>query len=341
MTTGSPYHISLFLFTVAFMALSTLGVSRLPRKWQDAAFVVAAVLGSGGVFFRYAMNCSFTDGLQLDTLLIQLLQVCNFNFVLLPLMLIPKCEIARQYSVFFSMFAACTTMFSIPSSLSGYEWHHPIVLNFWFNHVFAIALPIWMIAAKRLRPDRKYIPLVSGCVFGYFTLVYLLTEALMALGVLAPGSSFSYVHDPKGMPLLTQLYELIGLPYVHLLPIFPILIGFFYLWSMPYTRSVSFETASGSGRVGKRYGVIGGEVKLPYGGFIREGYVLIGWSDVPGGETVVYAPGASFGVSERNSVLYAVWRKLEQEPAEPVEELDEKPVIESTETAEQNDTNNQ
>ncbi len=313
MTTGSPYHISLFLFTAAFLALSTLAVSRLPRKWQNVTFVIAAVLGSLGVFFRYAMNLSFNDGLRLDTLIIQMLQVCNFNFILLPLMLIPRCEIARQYSVFFSMFAASTTLFSVPASLAGYEWYDAIVLNFWFNHVFAIALPIWMIAAKRLRPDRRYIPLVSGCVFAYFTLVYLLTEGLMALGILPLGSSFSYVHDPKGMPLLTQLHELIGLPYVHLLPVFPILIGFFFLWSMPYNRSVGFMTVEGSGKLRKRYGAIGGEVKLPYGGFIREGYVLIGWSDDPESETVQYEPGSAITVGEKNTVLYAVWQKLGQE----------------------------
>ena len=238
MKTGSLPHIILFLITVVFIALSSIIVSKMPKKWQNAMFVVAAVLGSGGIFFRYAMDMSFTSGLHLGTLAIQVLQVCNFNFVLLPLMLIPKCEIARQYSVFFSMFAACTTMFSIPSSISSYEWYNPIVLNFWFNHVFAIALPIWMIAAKCLRPEKKYIPLVSGCVFGYFTLVYLLTEALMALGVLAPGSSFSYVHNPKGMPLLTQLFELIGLPYVYLFPVIPIFVLFCYLWSWLFKRHV-------------------------------------------------------------------------------------------------------
>ncbi len=238
MKTGSPYHIALFLVTAVFMVLSTFAVSKMSRRWQNVMFVIAVLLGAGGVFFRYAMNFSFTEGLHLDTLFIQMLQVCNFNFILLPLMLIPKCEIARQYSVFFSMFAASTTLFSIPASLTGYEWYDVSVLNFWFNHVFAIALPIWMIAARRLRPQRRYIPAVSGCVFAYFTLVYLITEGLMAAEILPVGSSFSYVHDPKGMPLITQLYELIGVPYWHLMPIFFILIGIFYLWSIPFNRSV-------------------------------------------------------------------------------------------------------
>ena len=120
MTTGDIHHIILFLVTVVFLVLSSFAVSKMPRKWQNAMFIIAAVLGSAGVFFRYAMNCSFAEGIRIDTLLIQMLQVCNFNFILLPLMLIPKCKIARQYSVFFAMFAASTTMFSIPKSLAVY-----------------------------------------------------------------------------------------------------------------------------------------------------------------------------------------------------------------------------
>lgn len=239
MKTGNTTHIILFLVTAVFLVLTSIAISKINRKWQNVIFVIAALLCSGGIFFRYAMNFSFEEKLHLDTLMIQMLQVCNFNFILLPLMLIPKCEIARQYSVFFSMLAASTTLFSVPSSLALYKWNDVIVLNFWFNHVFAIALPIWMMAANRLRPQRKYVPAVSACVFGYFTIVYLTTEKLMDKGILPAGSSFSYVHNPSKMPVLSQLYDLIGAPYWYLLPVFFIMIGFFYIWAIPFNRSAT------------------------------------------------------------------------------------------------------
>lgn len=307
MKTGTLPHIVLFLITVAFIALSSLAVSKMPKKWQNSMFIVAAALCSGGIFFRYAMNCSFTDGIKLGTLLIQMLQVCNFNFVLLPLMLIPRCNIARQYSVFFSMFAAATTLFSFPKSMAVYEWYDPLVLNFWFNHVFAIALPLWMMAAGRLRPDRKYIPWVSASVFGYFTLVYIMTEALMAWGILPPGSSFSYVHDPKGMPIITQLYELIETPYIHLLPLFFVLIAVFYLWAMPFNRSVTFIASNGSVRK-KIYGLIGSEVDAPQKKFADSGLTLIGWSTEASSRDIQYSPGARIVISRQSTVLYAVFQ---------------------------------
>ena len=234
MTTGSLPHIILFLSTVIFLILTCLIVSKLSRKWQNIMFIIATLIGSGGILFRYALNLSFSDGLNISRLLIQMLQVCNFNFILLILMLIPRFEVARQYSVFFSMFAAATTLFSFPVSYSQYEWNDPIILNFWLNHVFAIALPLWMIFSRRLVPQKKYIPLISGCIVLYFVSVYLFTELLMKVEILPLGSSFSYVHDPKGMPIISGLYELIGLPLVHLIPLLPVLIIFFYLFAFMF-----------------------------------------------------------------------------------------------------------
>ena len=237
MTTGSLPHIILFFASAAFLALSGFTVSRMPRRLQNLMFVLAALLCSGGIFFRYAMNCSLSGGIDLGKLLIQMMQVCNFNFILLPLMLVPKFELTRQYSVFFSMFAAATVLFSLPSSFASCEWYDVTVLNFLSNHLFAIALPLWMICAKRVYPNRKYIPLVSICVILYFTGVYFLTEGLMAANILPEGSSYSYVHDPKGMPVITTLYSLIGLPFVHLLPLIPVLVAFFYLWAFLFRKA--------------------------------------------------------------------------------------------------------
>lgn len=241
MTTGSISHIILLIATIIFIIISSIIISKAPRKLQNIMYCFAAIVGSGGIFFRYAMDLSFKNGIDIQSLLIQMLQVCNFNFILLPLMLIPKFEGIRQYSVFFSMFAASTTLLSIPNSLNVNEWNDILFLNFWFNHVFAIALPVWMIASKRLCPRKKYIPIVSLCVFLYFSIVYLATEGLMTMEIIPQGSSFSYVHDPKGMPIITWLYNLIGLPFVHLIPLFPVLIIFFYLWTIPFKKTYKYS----------------------------------------------------------------------------------------------------
>lgn len=225
----SQTHLILLFLTVIFIALTMYLCSRLPRRGQYIMFALGAAFCAGGVFWRYAMGMTLSGGLALDTLMIQQLQVCNFNFILVLLMMIPKLEIARQYSLMFSMFAASTVMLSFPSSFADSSWYDPSFLNFWFNHVFAIALPLWMLASGRLKPQKKYALPVAGCVIAYFLIVYGMTEWLTAAGVLTGGKTFSYVYDPGGVILLEWLYKLIPTPCFYLAPLIAPMVGFFYL----------------------------------------------------------------------------------------------------------------
>ena len=88
-----------FLFlaaTLAFWAVSSYAVSKMSRKWQNVMFVFAALMAAGGIFFRYGMGMNFDSTITLKTLALQQMQVCNFNFLLVMLMLVPRFELARQ-----------------------------------------------------------------------------------------------------------------------------------------------------------------------------------------------------------------------------------------------------
>ena len=229
-------HIGLLIGTVAFLAISTLVVAKLPRVGQNIAFFMAAIYCAAGIFFRYGMNLSFEDGFHFKTLATQMLQVCNFNFILVLLMLVPKFELARQYAVFFSAAAACTTFVSISSAWKNYQWNDLTVLNSWFNHMFAVALPLWMVAARRLKPQKKYIPWVLCLVFIYFTAAYILNKTLIDYGILAQGTSFSFIYDAGKVGLLEMLQGLIPYPYFYLYPLFPVLAGFFWVWAKGFEK---------------------------------------------------------------------------------------------------------
>lgn len=237
-------HLLLLIATVTFIASTMFAAYKLPRWFSTSLFIVGALVCSGGIFWRYAMNLSLElVPLRWDTLAIQMLQVCNFNFILLPLMLVPRFELARQYSFMFSMFAAATVMLTIPSRYASSEWYSPDFLNFWLNHVFAIALPLWMLAAKRLKPKKEYIIPVSICVIVYFLAVYGCTEWLHASGKLPESTTFSYVYDPKGVALLEWLYKLIPTPCFYLAPLIPPMLGFFWLltWLFRNYKTTNFS----------------------------------------------------------------------------------------------------
>ena len=66
MTTGSISHIILLIATIIFIIISSIIISKAPRKFQNIMYCIAAIVGSGGIFFRYAMDLSFKNGIDIQ-----------------------------------------------------------------------------------------------------------------------------------------------------------------------------------------------------------------------------------------------------------------------------------
>ena len=238
-------HFVFLAVTFAFFAGGCVFVKKLKPKWQNFVFLLCAVICAGGIVYRYGFGF-FNRGFSLKTLALQMLQVCNFNLILVILMLIPKCEMARQYSVFFSAICAFTTFVSIPKDWAGRAWYDIYVINSWLNHTFAIALPLFMVSAKRLKPKKEYIWRVVLCVFLYFTVVYGISEILIANNVIKVANSFSFIYRTEGVGLLQFLNKLIPLPYFYLYPLLPLLIAFFYALAWAFKNYTCGEFCNGT-----------------------------------------------------------------------------------------------
>lgn len=222
-------HICFLVATVGFLVLTTFAVSRMSRFGQSLMITLAALLCSGLIFFTCGMGLTWEGGVNWANLARQMLQVCQFNMILVLLMLIPKFELARQYSAMFSMFAAMTTFVSIPDFLASYNWYDAEVWTFWAFHVFAIAVPLWMMASRRLKPRKEYVLPVVLCVFAYFTIVYMVSATLIAFGHMTVETSHSFIYKSGNTFPLKQLYDLIGVPYFYLWPLIPVVYIFFRL----------------------------------------------------------------------------------------------------------------
>ena len=226
---ASVSHI-IFLITVALFLWGSMKlVSKLPTKWQYVMFVIAVAVCAGLLFFQNAMGNKIDNEPNWRSLAMSWLQVCSFNFILVFLMLIPKCELARQYSVFFSMFAASTTLFALLPEWRDLKWYDTQIVVCLTHHLFAIVTPLWMVAARRLKPRKEYIWKVAACVFIYMTLVAIIVTHLMKTGVITnPTPSYSFIYNTLGIWVLDFLYWLIPYPYFYLWPLWPIMVGFFY-----------------------------------------------------------------------------------------------------------------
>lgn len=222
-------HLMYLAFSALFIIIGMIISRKASRPVQNIIFILVALLGSFGIFYRYALRFSFNKGIKLDTLLYQTLQVCNFNFILLPLALIRKNELARQYLFYFSMFCASTIFVSYSKSIEVLEWNNIVVINFWLNHLCTVALPLFMLASRRFKPQKKYIPYVILCIFLYFGYAGIGSYHLMEYKGYARKDTFSYVFTTDGIPILEMLHKIIPIDFLYLMPLLLVIVPFYYL----------------------------------------------------------------------------------------------------------------
>lgn len=307
MTRFGLIHLIMLFVTALFLVLTSYAVSKMRRKWQNVMFALAAIIPACGVAFRYLLGLNFDLTFDFEALLLQMLQVYNFNLILMPLVLISRLHLAQQYSIYFSMLVSALTLITVEPELANHSWHDPLVLVAWISQTFAVACPLWMMAAKRARPERKYIIPVAICVFFYFTVVYLISEALIGAGVITPDKSFSFIYDTTGVPIMSTLHKLIPVPYFHLYPLFPVLVGFFVLFSLPFNKKLYFNSNGGEGAIKERVVPIHSLTQLPWRGMTRAGYRQIGWSSDSQARTPEYDTGGGYIMGTSDTMLYAVW----------------------------------
>lgn len=221
-------HLLYLLVTAIFIIVGMVICRKANRTVQNIIFITVAIVGSFGIFYRYALGFSFSNGVNLSTLWRQTLQVCNFNFILLPIVLIRKNELGRQYLYYFSMFCASTIFASYSKSIERLEWNNIVVINFWLNHLCAVALPLFMFASRRFKPQKKYIPYVVLCIFIYYAYSGLGSLYLMKYKGVSKADTASYIFTTDGIPAFEILHKIIPIDFVYLLPLLLLIVPFYY-----------------------------------------------------------------------------------------------------------------
>ena len=230
---GLP-HIIMIIVTIIVIAVLMIIIAHVPRMWQDLMLYGAVVICMAGIVFLHMTDYGTTlDPLNLLT---QMLQVCNFNLILLPLCLINKNELGRQYLIYFSMFAAMSTFVAYPSNVQNSMWYSTITLTFWFNHSLIVAVPLMMVAARRLKPRKEYIWKVALCLVGYFLMAFLGNLILNNFSFENINYNLSYTMGPSTIMILKPLWNLIPVPFVYLLPLLPIFVLLFYLFALIFKK---------------------------------------------------------------------------------------------------------
>lgn len=220
MTIGGIPHVLMILISFVVGISLFFVVKYSSKKVQNLIIGLAILVCVMGIFFLHGTH--YGTSFDLKNLLIQMLQVCNFNFILLPLCLFKRNELARQYLFFFSMPMALSTFVSYPSDVEGSMWYSIKCLTFWINHFLIAIIPLLMIATKRFKPRREYVLKVVLCILCYFLIAFIGNYVLNGFSIDGP-HNHSYTMESGAIMLLKPIYNLIPIPFVYLLPVGPVL----------------------------------------------------------------------------------------------------------------------
>lgn len=232
MTVGGVAYFCMLAASVLVTVLLYLWIRHADEKQQNIILVTVAAIGTVGIFCMHATH-TFTAW-EFDNLAIQMLQVCNFNFILLPLCLIKKCELARQYMIF-SAIAAASALVAYPGDIEASMWYELRTLNYWTDHLIVTMFPVLLYATGRFKPRREYVGKVLVALFCYFLIAFVGNYLLN-------GCSFdghhnhSYTMRSGSVMILKPLYALIPVPFVYLLPLAPFVYLLFWLLARLFRR---------------------------------------------------------------------------------------------------------
>lgn len=233
MTIGGTAHILMVLASIILIVALMIIVSKVGYKVQCIIIHSCVLLCMLGITFLHLTHYGKT--LDFKNFFNQMFQVCNFNFILLPLCLIKKNELGRQYLFYFSMPCALSTFVSYVSDVENSMWYSVVTLNFWLDHLLIVLIPLLMISARWFKPQKKYVMWSCVCILIYFASCFLANYLLNGCNILGP-HNHSYTMEPGEIMILGPLYSLIKIPFVYLLPLLPICAILFYIESVCFEK---------------------------------------------------------------------------------------------------------
>ena len=225
MTIGGTAHILMIMASIIIGVASFFVVKKVNEQTQNIIIFCLTGICVFGIFFLHGTH--YFTRFDIENLMVQMLQVCNFNFILLPLCLFKKNELARQYLFFFSMPMALSTFVTFPSDIEESMWYSVECLTFWINHFLIALIPILMLATRRFKPRIEYVWKVVLCIFVYFLIAFIGNFILNGFSIMGP-HNHSYTMEAGSIMILEPLFKLIPIPFVYLLPVLLVLSVIYY-----------------------------------------------------------------------------------------------------------------
>lgn len=219
-------HFIVIIFSLLFIISGCIVIPKLKKRTQTIIFWILALSSSLVTIWRFVF---LFDDYEIDVIFKLTLQICNFNFLILPLACIKRFKLIRHYLLFFQLVGALLMYFFYDQYLAATSLLELESLTYWYYHLIPIALPIFMIAAKRFKTEKKYVFPTFICMISYFYLVTVGNSHLMTYRGYSIQNTYSSMFFTNENSILEALYDFLPVPMLYLAPIYLYLLLTWYV----------------------------------------------------------------------------------------------------------------
>ena len=164
------------------------------------------------------------------------LELCNIGAFVLPFTVLLKKRFLFVFSFFLNLLGALLAFIMIPDALHQRFFFHPQFLDFFIIHANLIAIPFAMIACGWYKFRLKDAVFATTLFYALFLILLVINLFLEAVGWPGDHTNYLFVRGPRGFPVIMQLFDLIPVYFIYLLPLAPIFLGYSILVTLPLVK---------------------------------------------------------------------------------------------------------
>ena len=244
----SYQHILLLLISVAYIICLCLILRKRTYKTQRIVFItimsICCVIFFCRMFFGFEHARIWNEGSKTTLLPLEL---CNLNIIITLIGVIINKKFLNNYLYFVSVLGAIVSLTIFPQVHMNLNlFTEYMFFDYYIIHTNLVAVPIAMIACKWFKPEFKYTYISLLMLFVIYTALFGITTFLRQFEPFE-NANYMYIYDPGTLPILSQLYSLIPIPYVYVLPLIILIYQLFVLMWLPfglhtrYNKKIQFK----------------------------------------------------------------------------------------------------
>lgn len=221
--TFTPFHIFTILVTLSAPFILYFALRKRSAMTQKITLFILSLSGTGAIIYNLLMWGSPLEYLPFH--------LCSINALLLPISIITSSKLLASTLPLFSIGAFAAIAFNYAQG--NYVILSWVFVAYFFPHMFEFAIPFVQLKLGLVKTGARYIFPAVGMTFSFYTVAHFVNrvvnkvlDAQEKVDSLGEPVSVNYMYslDPEGLPILSQLWDILPCEYFYMLLLFPLVL---------------------------------------------------------------------------------------------------------------------